>query len=503
MRCAMTTITEKPEAFSMLLNCFTFRLAKGIKLRKENDKYKLISISPMRIIGINKALYELIDYLIAGHSLYELIYNKSASEKKSISTSILSLISKGYLELDGTHGFSGAEQYPSVTVVIPVRDRRDEIHDCLKSLAQLDYPKDKLEVIVVDDGSTDDTAQVVEAFDVHLIRQPISRGPAFCRNIGVKEANGEIIAFIDSDCTSNPAWLKQLIPYFAFDGIGAIGGFVKNYYSKSQLDKYESVCSSLNMGNRILFDLDSRSSFYVPTCNLLVRKDIFDTVNGFKDGMHLGEDVDFCWRMRNLGHFLIYVPTGTVAHKHRNELPKMLKRKFEYGTSESDLYGSHNEKEKVFPAPIYATLSFIVLLLTVIIGKPELISLILLLFCVEYLSKLKVLKNIKEIEFKPSILLWAIMKNTFSTYYYYSFHIIRYYLVPLTLIGLLFPSVWKNMAIILIIPAMVTYYQKKPKINFISFFVFFILEQISYQIGVFAGCLKMKSFRCYCLKFKT
>jgi len=498
----MTTITEKPEAFSLFLNCFTFRLAKGIKLRNENDKYKIISTSPMRIISINRALYELINQLITGHKLYELIGNKPASEKKSISISILSLISKGYLELECTHECSGVENYPFVTVVIPVKDRRDEIRDCLNSLAQLDYPQDKLEIIVVDDGSTDDTAQVVGTFDVRLIRQPISRGPAFCRNIGVKEANGEIVAFIDSDCTSNPVWLKQLIPYFAFDGIGAIGGFVKNYYSKSQLDKYESVCSSLNMGNRILFDRDSRSSFYVPTCNLLVRKDIFNTVNGFKDGMHLGEDVDFCWRMRNLGHFLIYVPTGTVAHKHRNELSKMLKRKYEYGTSESDLYNCHNEKEKVFPAPIYATLSFIVLLLMGIYGKPILISIILVLICIEYISKLRILIHIKEIELKPITLLWAIVKNTFSTYYYFSFHIIRYYIIPVTIICLLFPPVWKGMAIILLIPAVVNYYQKKPEINFFSFLIFFIMEHLSYQIGVFAGCLKIKSFRCYSLRFK-
>jgi len=141
-------------------------------------------------------------------------------------------------------------------------------------LAALDYPGEKLEIIVVDDGSTDNTGEVAAAFDVNLIRLPASRGPSACRNAGAGEAKGDILAFLDSDCRAGRGWLKELVPFFAFGEVGAVGGFVEGYFKTSHLDRYEEVFSSLNMGRRILLGRRSGSGFYVPTCNLLVREDV-------------------------------------------------------------------------------------------------------------------------------------------------------------------------------------------------------------------------------------
>jgi hypothetical protein len=89
VRCTMTDLNENKEAFlGMFMNCFTFRLAKGIELSNENNNYKIISTSPMRIIRLNKALYEIIKYLITGHKMYELIKSQSPLQIKSISSTL-------------------------------------------------------------------------------------------------------------------------------------------------------------------------------------------------------------------------------------------------------------------------------------------------------------------------------------------------------------------------------------------------------------------------------
>jgi len=89
----------------------------------------------------------------------------------------------------------------------------------------------------------------------------------------------------------------------------------------------------------------------------------FTAAGGFEAGRHLGEDVDFCWRKRDLGYDLLYVPYGKVAHKHRNRLAGMLRRRRQYGSSEAGLYRTHRDKRKSFLLSPYAGLSFLALAL--------------------------------------------------------------------------------------------------------------------------------------------
>lgn len=493
--------SESEESYCFL-DFFSFSLTQGTTLTNDNNNHTLTSYVPIRILRLNRVLYELVSAIIEGQSLYEITKNKSVSQKKSILIMVLNLVAKGYLSLKFNDVEHRDKHYPTVTIVIPVRNRPDEIQDCLNSLTQLDYPKQKLEIIVVDDGSTDNTAEIIRGFNVCLISLPTSNGPSACRNIGVEKAKGNIIAFMDSDCTCHPQWLKQLVPFFAFEGIGAIGGLVENYFNRSSLDKYEAVYSSLNMGKRLLFEPDSKSTFYVPTCNMLVKKEVFDSLGGFQNGMHLGEDVDFCWRLRKTGCCLLYVPYGAVAHKHRNLLSTMLKRRFDYGTSEPDLYVKHSYKVKIFPVPVYGGLSF-GLILTMAIWKGiipfGLISMLILLG-MEFVKKLTLTNRLLKRLSKTTLLL-SILKSTFSFYYYASYLLLRYYLIPLLILTLFLTSLWKICLLFIIITSSVDYFKKQPKINFITFLLFYLLENCAYQIGVFAGCLKIRHFKCYSLRF--
>ena len=115
---------------------------------------------------------------------------------------------------------------PAVTVIIPTRDRAGDLDECLGALERVEYPRELLEVIVVDDGSADRAAvaEVVARRGCRLLSNERNRGPAYSRNRASREAAGEILAFIDSDCVADPRWLRELVPYFAWDRVGAVGG---------------------------------------------------------------------------------------------------------------------------------------------------------------------------------------------------------------------------------------------------------------------------------------
>jgi mycofactocin glycosyltransferase len=127
---------------------------------------------------------------------------------------------------------------------------------------------------------------------------------------------------------------------------------VSGYFAGSALDRYENAFSSLSMGARILYSGPDNSLVYTPMCNLLVRRGAYVETEGIRADMRVGEDVDFCWRMRARGHVLLYVPFGTVPHKDRNRLDRMFRRRSEYGTSEATLYRLHPAKKKIFPSSL-------------------------------------------------------------------------------------------------------------------------------------------------------
>src|SRR5690349_8782081 len=102
---------------------------------------------------------------------------------------------------------------PVVSIIIPTYNRPAPLEQCLKALSQLDYPRDRFEVVVVDDGSTISPAGIVEGFcsrlDIRMLRQA-NAGPAAARNLGAQEAKGQILAFTDDDCLPDPAWLGRM-----------------------------------------------------------------------------------------------------------------------------------------------------------------------------------------------------------------------------------------------------------------------------------------------------
>lgn len=392
---------------------------------------------------------------------------------------------------------------PFVSIVVAVYNRADDIGSCIESLLGLNYPRSKYEIIVVDDASEDGTPAVVSQYDVRLIKQPHNVGQSAARNAGVAAAQGEIVAFIDSDCIAEPVWLSELVPYFQDSRNALVGGYVSSFFRQSILDRYEEAKSPLNMGEKTLFGSGEASDFYVPTCNMLVRRDVHLRVGGLNEDLRVGEDVDFCWRLKEQGFRLIYVPRGRVGHKHRNRFTETFKRRFDYGTSEPVLYARHPAVSKHYPWQPACMTSFFFCLCGLFFREPLFVPAAVLIFLWDVIAKRRSYEAQIGIPVQLKIMLEATVVRHFELLYYLTYHLVRYYVILMILVTILFPPIIPVVAVLVLFPAMAEFFKKRPRLSFPVFSMFFLAEQASYQAGVFRGCVKQGSFRTYRLKFVT
>ncbi|MBU2498695.1 MAG: mycofactocin biosynthesis glycosyltransferase MftF [Proteobacteria bacterium] len=470
-----------------------YRLRESVQYHPGNGFPILVQRFPLRFVALHPFWRAVFDCDIDRNYIPFDEIRAGANHVDPAKTEIFlnGLVRKGFLEQEG---FPILPDDPCVSIIIPVRNRAETITACLQSMKRLDYPSEKLEVIVVDDASDDHTTEVVSTFPVQLISLKEHRQASFCRNLGARRARGEILAFLDSDCTADPSWLKELIPAFTDPSNGAVGGLVDSYFSQKGLDYYEKVKSSLNLGSWPKSSREDKRFFYLPACNLLVRRVLFLQLGGFNEHMVVGEDVDLCWRLQDQGHHVEYRPVGKVYHQHRNKVREFCLRRFDYGTSEPFLQRSHSKRIKQFvispPAFIFWGLVF----LSIASGWIPPLGLGGGIVLVDSLMKFtRIRRKHVPIHF-PRLLL-----STFRSYFVFCYHVCtfvsRYYLLWAFLIFMLSPLVSAILLGMHLLTGAGEYLIRKPRLNFPLFLFYFTLDQLSYQLGVWWGCLKECFFR--------
>ncbi|HEY6874625.1 MAG TPA: mycofactocin biosynthesis glycosyltransferase MftF [Geobacteraceae bacterium] len=463
-----------------------YRLAKTVELVERNGESFLVSKTPLCALRLNRSLAELI-----GREA-DVLTATTDSE-----TDVLEhLAAKGFVERLKRVPEQPAE-LPTVSIVIPVKDRAEELSRCLASLARLAYPREKLQVIVVDDGSLDDSPAVARRFaDLLVSSGGVGRGPAAARNRGASAASGDILAFIDSDCTASEGWLSELIPAFSDPATAAVGGLVDGMHDAGPLDRYEAVMSSLSLGARERAGNSGDDTFYLPSCNLLVRRTAFLGAGGFADAMHVGEDVDLTWRLRDRGWTIRYLPTGRIWHEHRARLRPFMARRFDYGTSEGLLQTLHPERHKKMVVPPLLGLLLGLAIVTLFSGLWQLLPAGALLLAADVV-RLRGRLARHRLTLGYGALLGGRVRALGSLAYYLSYHLIRYYAMALIVLAFIVPMAGVFAAAAFACAAGVDYAVRKPDLPFVSFAVFYLLEHLSYGSGVFWGCLREKSFSTY------
>jgi mycofactocin glycosyltransferase len=256
------------------------------------------------------------------------------------------LLDAGIAHPDLHAGLPGVPAAADVTVIIPVRDRHAELARCLAGL------RDLPNVIVVDDASADPAAikAIAARHGANAIRRPVNGGPGAARNTGLRAAKTELVAFLDSDCVPRPGWLERLLPHFADPAVGAVAPRIVPYGDGTGwLARYEGASSSLDMGARPSPVRPGARVSYVPGAALVVRTAAAG--DGFTDGMYVGEDVDFVWRLAAAGWRVRYEPAALMGHDHRVTFRAWFTRRADYGTSAAVLEQLHPGAVR----PLYAS----------------------------------------------------------------------------------------------------------------------------------------------------
>ena len=212
--------------------------------------------------------------------------------------------------------------------------------------------RDLPHVIVVDDASADPLAikRIAAEHGAAVVHRPVNGGPGAARNTGLNAADTDIVAFLDSDCVPRPGWLAKLLPHLADPAVGAVAPrIVPHENGTGWLARYEGASSTLDMGARPSIVRPGARVPYVPGAALVVRRTAAG--DGFRDGMYVGEDVDFVWRMNAAGWRVRYEPGAVMGHDHRVTFRAWFSRRADYGTSAAALEELHPGAVR----PLYAS----------------------------------------------------------------------------------------------------------------------------------------------------
>ena len=207
--------------------------------------------------------------------------------------------------------------WPTVTVIVPTYNRGASLAATLASLLVSDYPADRLETVVVDNSSTDDTERVVRAaqavapFPLRYVRKE-NEGPAAARNYGLTRSSGEIVGFTDSDCRVRPDWIRQAVQAMT-PGVGLVAGIIRPVWPQDrQLGFFQHQ-----------LDAVAQEGPLYPTANAFYRREALERVGGFNEQFGAyrwgppvgGEDTDLAWRVKRSGYRSAFAAAAVVEHE--------------------------------------------------------------------------------------------------------------------------------------------------------------------------------------------
>jgi glycosyltransferase involved in cell wall biosynthesis len=226
--------------------------------------------------------------------------------------------------------------YPKVSVIVCSYNGGKTLDRCLQSLKEVDYPD--YEVILVDDGSKDDTQEIAARHPWIVSVRQENKGLSFARNVGAYAAKGEIIAYTDSDCMADPDWLYFLVGTLISGDYAGVGG--PNISPPAE--NWIQACVAAAPGGPSHVLLSDVVAEHIPGCNMAFYKWAFDKVGGFDpEYRKAGDDVDFCWRLQQEGQVIAFSPAAIVWHYRRFTLKAFQKQQEGYGEAESMLRFKH------------------------------------------------------------------------------------------------------------------------------------------------------------------
>ncbi|GAB4279834.1 MAG: glycosyltransferase [Candidatus Rifleibacteriota bacterium] len=230
------------------------------------------------------------------------------------------------------------------SIVIPVYNSGKNLTRLLESLCNQDADF-SFEVVLADDGSDEDYQSLLDRFrqklKIRYVKGKQNKGPATARNMGIKEAKGEIVVFTDSDCKPNRTWLRKMVEPFSDPSVSG----VKGAYSTLQSDWFAQLAQIEFLERYELLESQPDIDFIDTYSGAYRRKDLlavggFDTTFSAADN----EDVDLAFKIKKLGGKFVFAKDAIVEHLHREGWLNYAKLKFRRGFWRMKVYSNHPEK---------------------------------------------------------------------------------------------------------------------------------------------------------------
>jgi glycosyltransferase involved in cell wall biosynthesis len=281
-----------------------------------------------------------------------------------------------------------ADNWPFVSIIVPVYNGSRTIDDLLASLLALDYPAERHEILIVDNKSTDDTRERVQRYPVTLLEETEIQSSYAARNRGIEAAKGEILAFTDADCVVEPTWLKRLLADHKEPRWGGFAGARKAYPPANLIERYDAqgwmfdlsclkkpFFRACTVGERLCSQvpvLDYRSHILLPanlvsppTANVAYRRIVFEKIGTFDQRMTSGGDFDLAWRLQTQTDWQIAIVLDAVVyHQYRANLAELASMYRRYGGSYTTLALKYGDDPKRIAWQLMAE-SLLLMVLTV------------------------------------------------------------------------------------------------------------------------------------------
>lgn len=226
---------------------------------------------------------------------------------------------------------------PSVSVVLPVLNGAATIADALRALLTQANPPQPLEIVVVDNGSTDATRDIVRSHGVILLEEA-TRGPSAARNCGLRYASGDVIVHLDADTLPTRRWLAELVAPFADTQVHVAGGKTMTFRPTTPAQRYMAR-SQIHDGGA-----SARQPVmpFVASLNMAVRRQSALAIGGWAEDLMTAEDVDFCHRiLRAFPSRIAFQPNALLFHRDRTTDEALFRQAWGYGEGAAQLYGRY------------------------------------------------------------------------------------------------------------------------------------------------------------------
>lgn len=302
---------------------------------------------------------------------------------------------------------------PTVSVIIPVLNRETIIEQCINCLITQTYPEKLIEIILIDNGSTDDTFKIISKLPIKAIKEK-KKGPSAARNKGIIESKGTICLFIDSDCFAHQSLIYNHVKAHLYFSLynpeikligGGIAGYNENFWSYC-----DDICSWYLNHPNLPGRIETR---HLPAANLSIMRETINKTGLFDTSLYYGEDIEFCSRVISRGYKIYFHPSAVVYHYNFTTFRDFINRPMRWSSDNYKLLlkgvntkqGFNDKSSKTFLSTIFSYIQYYFMSIWKIIYNGILSKRIFIIFLIPFiiLNKTIFAFNILRAEIKKGL----------------------------------------------------------------------------------------------------